>query len=198
MVQDKINMSATVSNATSIIFYVVNKSTGAVVHQSTSLTKAEYSYTFTELNNNSTAYQIYYVAKNDKYTYTSSKVDITVKMPTVSVSGNTATIETSKTVALGDRVTKTPSSAKLSWTSSDHNIATVDANGTVKGIKAGTVTITVTAAYTGTSGGVARVTAKFTVTVVNPKYTVSFDVNGGSGSCPAITVEKTKQYGTIH
>ena len=197
MVRDKINMSATVKNATSIIFYVVNKNTSAVVHQSASLTKAEYSYNFTGLNNNSNEYQVYYVAKNDKHTYTSSKVNITVKMPTVSVSNNTATVETGKSVALGGRVTKTPSSAKLSWMTSDHNIATVDASGNVTGRKAGTVTITVTAAYTGTSGNIARVSATFTITVLNPKFTVKFDVNGGTGSFSSITVEKTTQYGEL-
>ncbi|MBE5817771.1 MAG: hypothetical protein E7312_01800 [Clostridiales bacterium] len=197
MVSDRINMSATVSNATSIVFHIINKSNGAIVYKSSSLTKASHSYAFTALNNNSTSYQIYYVAKNDRNTFTSPKIDITVKMPTVSVSNNKATIETNQSVSLGGRVTKTPSSAKLSWITSDHTIATVDASGKVTGRKAGTVTITVTVAYTGTSGSIARSSATFTITVLNPKFTVSFNVNGGTGSFSPITVEKTKQYGTL-
>jgi len=41
------------------------------------------------------------------------------------------------------------SSAKFAWTSSDNSVATVDENGNVKAVKAGTVTITVTNNLTG-------------------------------------------------
>ena len=70
------------------------------------------------------------------------------------------TVKAGKTAAL--KVTVAPSNANnksLRWTSSNQKIATVTQNGTVKGIKRGTVTITAAAK----DGSGKKVTCKVTV-----------------------------------
>ena len=70
------------------------------------------------------------------------KATITVKNPTLSVSAaNVVAIGATETV----KTTVKPSKAKVSYKSSDATIATVDAKGVVTGVKAGDVTITVSA-----------------------------------------------------
>jgi photosystem II stability/assembly factor-like uncharacterized protein len=65
----------------------------------------------------------------------------------------------------------------VTWESSDPTVATVDANGNVKGVKAGSATVTVTAAYGGSK-------AKCTVTVKpgTPDTTPPADVTGLAGT----------------
>lgn len=60
---------------------------------------------------------------------------------------------------------------KLIWTSSDENIATVSANGNIKGVSTGTVVITASAADG--SG----ISASYTVTVVMPVKKITIDTN---------------------
>ncbi|MBO4547995.1 MAG: Ig domain-containing protein [Abditibacteriota bacterium] len=93
-----------------------------------------------------------------------AKCKVTVKEPTVPVTGVTLN-KTSASVAVGKTVTLTaavaPSDAtdkNVTWQSYDKAIATVDANGKVKGIAPGTTTIRVKTR----DGGF---TAKFKVTV---------------------------------
>ena len=61
-----------------------------------------------------------------------------------SVTLSDATVEVGSTVQLKAKLKSKTASYKLTWKSSDKKIATVDKNGVVKGIRAGTVTITVT------------------------------------------------------
>lgn len=101
------------------------------------------------------------VATEDgKYTATSK---VTITKDTVEVTG--VSISGSKEVSVGSSIklkaTVTPDNASnktVVWSSSNQNIAKVDQNGNVKGLKAGTVTITVT-----TSDGGYKAT--YTVTV---------------------------------
>ena len=62
---------------------------------------------------------------------------------TVSLNQTTAEVEVGKTVTLSATVNGSANQA-VTYTSSDDTVATVDANGVVTGVKAGTVTITVT------------------------------------------------------
>ena len=83
----------------------------------------------------------------------------TMKKVKVSLSENKATIEKGKTLAL--KATLKPSDLSvesLTWKSSDTNVATVTSAGKVKGVKAGTVTITCTYKPTG-----AKATCKVTI-----------------------------------
>ncbi len=196
-VQDKINFSADIKNARTITYYVVNKANGNVVHEYSSA-NTSCSYTFTGLDSGSTSYQVYYVAKNAAGTVTSARTDFTVRMPSVSISGGNITLELDKSASLKEKLSYNPTgSVKFAWTTADPLIAQVNSNGVVTAKKAGTTTVTVTISYTGTNGGVVRSTATISVTVFNPKYSVSFDVNGGEGSFSPITVEKTTKYGTL-
>lgn len=120
--------------------------------------------------------------------------------------------ETETTVAVGESaaltVSVTPSSAAANvlWTSSDNSVATV-ANGTVKGIKQGTVTITATAAndsnikasITVKVIGVSSVTVTGTPTktsyVAGEKFnpqglTVTVTYSDGSTKTPSVTTLK--------
>ena len=71
----------------------------------------------------------------------SLKATITVKNPTITMKGDAELLIGATTSC---KATVKPST-KVAYTSSDDAIATVDANGSVKGVKAGTVTITATA-----------------------------------------------------
>lgn len=82
-------------------------------------------------------------------------------------------------------VTYNPSgtSAKtITWTSSNTSVATVSSSGLITAKAQGSATITA-AAPNGK-----KATASVNVTAL-PKYTVSFNVNGGTGSAPAQTVK---------
>lgn len=84
----------------------------------------------------------------DGQTYSTS-ADLTVTDPLETVSGITltptaATIQIGKTQQLTATVTPTGTSA-VSWSSNNEAVATVDQNGLVTGLKAGTATITATA-----------------------------------------------------
>lgn len=72
---------------------------------------------------------------------TNLKATITVKNPTITMKGDAELLIGATTSC---KATVKPN-AKVAYKSSDDAIATVDANGSVKGVKAGTVTITATA-----------------------------------------------------
>ena len=99
------------------------------------------------------------------------KSKVTVKKPKVAVTG-VSLDKTSTSIAKGNTTTLkaivAPSNAtnrEVTWKSSNTNVATVDANGKVKGVKDGSATITVT-----TKDGAKKATCK--VTVKNATLTV--------------------------
>ena len=87
------------------------------------------------------------INKDDKFGFVYEYVTVTVKKPYVNptdirLSSNSLNLgvgdtHTLKATVLPDDVTD----SKVTWTSSNSKIASVDSNGNVKGIKAGTVTI---------------------------------------------------------
>lgn len=97
-----------------------------------------YSYT-----TKSSVYRVKVTAKKAKKTVKKTlKATITVKNPTLSVSAaDVVAIGATETV----KTTVKPAKATVSYKSSDETIATVDAKGVVTGVKAGDVTITVSA-----------------------------------------------------
>ena len=87
---------------------------------------------------------------------------VTVKASTIKFAKKTATVYTGKTVTV--KATATPS-ATIKYTSSNTKVATVNSKtGAVKGLKAGTVTITAT------SG---KLKATYKLTVKNPTFTLT-------------------------
>ena len=88
-------------------------------------------------------YSVKVTAKKAKKTVKKTlKATITVKNPTLSVSAaNVVAVGATETV----KTTVKPAKATVSYKSSDETIATVDAKGVVTGVKAGDVTITVSA-----------------------------------------------------
>lgn len=109
---------------------------------------------------------------------TAGKITIKEKAANVPVTGvslnkSTLTLDKGKTTTLTETVA--PSNAtnkKVTWTSSNTNVASVDTNGKVKAVAAGTTTITVT-----TADGNKKATCTVTVKApaVSPLYG---DVNG--------------------
>lgn len=92
------------------------------------------------------------------------KIKVTVKDPTVKISGTkTLVIKQSTTLKA-----KADCKGKITWSSSNKKIATVSASGKVTAQKAGTATITAKLTYKGKS-----YTAKFKVTVKNPTIKVT-------------------------
>ena len=123
----------------------------------------------------------------------SAKCKVTVQQPVKSLKLNS----TSMNVGIGKtktlKATVSPSNAtnkKLTWTTSDKSIATVNSSGVVKGIKLGTVTITATS-----SNGNVKATCK--VRVVNAVTGVklnksSVTVNTGKSFTLVPTVSPSK------
>lgn len=93
-------------------------------------------------NYNGTAHFILWVKiENGKNTYydMTGYSSIIEKDEEVTINTTSATVEIDETVQL---TATSSNNSKITWTSSDNAIATVDANGLVKGIKQGTVVIT--------------------------------------------------------
>lgn len=85
--------------------------------------------------------------------------------------------DANKVLTIGDTYTNKltcNSSGKQTFTSSDTNVATVDANGQVTAREAGNTTITV--AVAAVAGQYSAATASYNITVVRKKATPSFDV----------------------
>ena len=97
----------------------------------------------------------------------------------VALNTTTATLEVGKTTTL--TATVTPDNAtdnRVTWTSSNENVATVDANGTVKALAAGTTAITATAA----DGSGKYATCTVTVTGGTTPSQPGGGSSGGGGS----------------
>ncbi len=124
---------------------------------------------------------------------TVAEVTNPVAVTGVTVSPTSQTIEARKTVQL--TATVAPSDAtnkKVSWRSSNTNVATVDENGKVKGVAVGTATITVTTADGGFTATATITVTPSTVTetqyvIVINDFALTYDrspntANGGSSS----------------
>lgn len=85
---------------------------------------------------------------------------INSSISTLKFSSTSGSINVGSTMELKSKLSGVSSSTKLSWSSSDEKIATVSNSGVIKGIKAGTATITV-------STGSQKATYKVTVKAVN-------------------------------
>ena len=107
----------------------------------------------------------------------------TVNVTGVSLNKNDLTLEAGKSETL--TATVSPNNAtnkKVTWTTDKSSVATVN-NGAVTAVGEGTATIKVT-----TSDG--GFTASCTVTVTpKPKYTISFNANGGTGNMESVSKE---------
>jgi hypothetical protein len=96
------------------------------------------------------------------------EVDWTQGIGSTSITGESKfDVKVGESVALAQ---ESSVGASLTYKSDDESVATVDNNGNVKALKAGTVTITVTAAKTETSP---EVTKKITVTVTKKSQSIS-------------------------
>lgn len=85
----------------------------------------------------------------------------TKKVTKVTISKTSATVYTTKTLALTAKVSPSnASNKKVKWSTSDKKVATVDSNGVVKGVKAGKATITVKAADGSGKTATCKVTVK--------------------------------------
>ena len=91
------------------------------------------------------------------YSYT-RVTELTVKMQPA-----TAYVEAEQTVQLNAQVAPTTYQNKVTWSSSDPSVATVDENGLVTGIKGGTATITATSVDVNEAGEHATATCEVTV-----------------------------------
>ena len=100
---------------------------------------------------------IYAVANNG--VRTSIKVKVTYGPTKVAFKKSSYSVKQGKTLKLASKIKLTPSGATsaYTWTSSDPSIATVSAKGVVKGVKKGTVTISVTTANGKTAEVIIRV-----------------------------------------
>ena len=85
---------------------------------------------------------VYALASNGVY----KAVTVTVgpKLTKLAFKARSYAVKKGKTLQLGNQIALTPANAKtaLTWTTSNKKVATVDANGKVKGVKKGTATIT--------------------------------------------------------
>ena len=93
----------------------------------------------------------------------------------ISISASSTNILVGKTQKISLKYNKTSlKKEKISWKSSNTKVATINSNGTIKGIKEGTVTITATL----TSG--VKATKKFNIIKKETHYTIiQFHENGG-------------------
>lgn len=103
----------------------------------------------------------------------SNEISITVsavKVESITVSGSVDTVEAGKEITLTATAVPADASEKgVTWESSDTSIATVDNSGKVRGIKAGTVTITATTKESGSSVcGTKEITVKPVVSISVP------------------------------
>ncbi len=201
---DRIKLSASVSNARNITYYIVNKATGATAGYYTtsipSYTGVAPTYDFVFPTGSAGTYKVYYYAWNSGYNYTSSAIEVKVSSPSVSITGSSLTTYVGQRAQI--EFAKYPSNAKVVWTSSNNSIVTVYSTGEIIGQKKGTATVTATVSYTGTGGVTSTSKASINVTVLNPSYTLTFNVNDSSEDKASIsttskTVTWNELYGTL-
>ncbi len=111
--------------------------------------------------------------------------DLTLRMKT-----KEATIYEGNSVKLVCDVVMAEKDSGLTWTSSNNSIATVDANGKVTGVSAGTVTITATTVETNDNGEKISATATVTVLANKPMdLTVGAQIVTEDGSAKWVTID---------
>ena len=66
-------------------------------------------------------------------------------VPSISLTASNVEVTVRKTIQMTAETSNFTQTPEVTWTSNDESVATVDQNGTVKGIKAGRATITATA-----------------------------------------------------
>lgn len=111
----------------------------------------------------------------DNAVYSSCKITVLQQVTSIKLSSSSAYLHIGKSMVITAAIK--PANAtnkKITWTSSDDSVATVDSDGVVKGLKKGTVTITASAEN-------GKITA-------NCKVTVSKAVTGISLNKSAVTV----------
>lgn len=124
----------------------------------------------------------YKINGKNYYSAWSGAKSVTVKGETLTLSATSATTYPKKTYTI--KATTNPSGKKVTWTSSNKKVATVDKNGKVTGVKTGTATITCKYVYNKkTIKKTCKITvknpciSKTSVTVYNSK-TTKLAVNG--------------------
>ena len=127
----------------------------------------------------------YYII-TDKSKISDAMEDIADIITTVTISQTKLTLYVGETAQLQLLANNQPKSG--SWKAGNTTIATISDKGVVTGKQAGVTKIT------GTYKGEKSVC---TVTVKNPKMTVTFDGCGGKATEPSKTVTYTKTYGTL-
>lgn len=107
---------------------------------------------------------------------------ITVKKPKVALNKTSASVTVGNSLAL--KATTAPSSASVTWKSSDTSVATVSSTGKVVGKKAGTATITASISYKGkTYKTTCKITVKKATTETNITKLVNYiNKNGFTNS----------------
>jgi len=110
----------------------------------------------------------------------------TPTIPTVTLSKTSLELDVGSSQKLTYTVKNNTSSISITWSSSNKSVATVDTNGNVKGVKAGTATITATYTYNGTEyKKTCSVTVKQTSSVVITDKTppsLSYTITSGKAN----------------
>lgn len=131
--------------------------------------------------------------ENDKLNTVFNLVPANVPVTGVTVTPETASVEAGKTTKLTAAVAPDNATDKtVTWSSSDDSVATVDADGTVHGIKEGTATITAT-----TKDGSKTDTCAVTVTAPTSKTITKLDpesVTTPAGSAPTLPAKVKATY----
>lgn len=113
---------------------------------------------------------------SDGVVYATCKVTVVTAAESVSLNKTKAEVYTTKSFNLSAVVLpETATNKKVTWSSSDTKVATVDTNGKVTGVGSGTATITCTTVNKG-------LTATCVVTVLKKTEVISIQLNKTSGS----------------
>ena len=140
--------------------------------------------------------------KKDECVITVIKADSSIGVESISLSNDEINLQVggSKTI----HYTITPSNAKvkkITWSTSNANVATIDKYGTITAIRVGTATITIKINNDNSATCVVNVTKKDSGESSTPPptttYTLTYNANGGSVSPGSKTLNKGAQYGNL-
>lgn len=105
----------------------------------------------------------------------SKTITITKSATAIAIEGSTATVERDKTIQLTAKLDPENSTDTVEWSSKNEDIATVDENGLVTGVKEGEAIITAKVKDND------NLSATCTVTVTNPAISGTLTITGASG-----------------